>query len=170
MIQICTAPCSLYISKKRMYFCYKKWPQVSQIRPEVVPGQPNNTRSGSQSAKSYQKWPPLSQIRPRCLYCKFGNFRENFIFANSVIRHICQYKNSRLVPDSPPSVNDRVFSPFCQSFIISRKKPSRIFPNLLFFEKMIPEFSYNKNDLIKNNSYKCTAVSFKLFKDPTQIT
>ena len=22
-------------------------------------------------------------------YCKSGNFRENFIFANSVIRHIC---------------------------------------------------------------------------------
>ena len=29
-------------------------------------------------------------------YCKFGHFRENFIFVNSVIRHICQVKNSRL--------------------------------------------------------------------------
>ena len=25
-------------------------------------------------------------------YCKFGNFRENFIFANSVKRHICDVK------------------------------------------------------------------------------
>ena len=28
------------------------------------------------------------------VYCKFGNFRENFIFANSVKRHICDVKNS----------------------------------------------------------------------------
>ena len=27
-------------------------------------------------------------------YCKFGNFRENFIFANRVIRHICDVKHS----------------------------------------------------------------------------
>ena len=25
-------------------------------------------------------------------YCKFGNFRENFIFTNSVKRHICDVK------------------------------------------------------------------------------
>ena len=29
-------------------------------------------------------------------YCKFGNFRENFIFANSVKRHICDVKNCDL--------------------------------------------------------------------------
>ena len=28
------------------------------------------------------------------VYCKFGNFRENFIFANSVKTHICNVENS----------------------------------------------------------------------------
>ena len=50
---------------------------------------------------------------------------------------------------------------------------SKVYPQFTFFsKKMIPEFQkklgtaiYNKNDLIKNNTYKCTAVSFKLFKD-----
>ena len=47
-------------------------------------------------------------------YCKFGHFSENFIFANSVKRHICDIKNSRLRHDLPPSINlnDRVISPF----------------------------------------------------------
>ena len=40
------------------------------------------------------------------LYCKFGNFREHFIFANSVKRDICHIKNSRLGHDIPTSVND----------------------------------------------------------------
>ena len=26
-------------------------------------------------------------------YCKFGNFRENFIFANSFKSHICDFEN-----------------------------------------------------------------------------
>ena len=47
-----------------------------------------------------------------CRYCKFGNFPENFTFANSVKRHICNFKNSRLGHDFPTSVNDRVISPF----------------------------------------------------------
>ena len=29
------------------------------------------------------------------VYCKFGNFRENFIFANSVKRHICDAQKLR---------------------------------------------------------------------------
>ena len=29
-------------------------------------------------------------------YCRFGNFCENFIFANSIKRHISDVKNSRL--------------------------------------------------------------------------
>ena len=42
-------------------------------------------------------------------YCKFGNIRENFIFAKSVERHICDVKNSRLRHDLVPiSVNDRM--------------------------------------------------------------
>ena len=45
-------------------------------------------------------------------FCKFGNFRENSIFANGVERHICDVKNSRQRHDLPISVNDRVISPF----------------------------------------------------------
>ena len=45
-------------------------------------------------------------------YCKFGNFRENFIFANSINRHICDVK--------PSSVNDRVISPFREDFIFTK--------------------------------------------------
>ena len=32
-------------------------------------------------------------------YCKSGNFRENFIFANSVKNHICDAKYSRIGHD-----------------------------------------------------------------------
>ena len=39
-------------------------------------------------------------------YCKFGNFPENFIFANSVNRHTCNVKKSRTMHDLPISVND----------------------------------------------------------------
>ena len=73
------------------------------------------------------------------LCCKYGNFRENFIFANSFKRHICDVKNSRLGHDLPISVNDRVISAFLggeggyfhetshmRSFV--KIKPSRKFP------------------------------------------
>ena len=46
----------------------------------------------------------------RYMYCKFGNFRENIIFANSVKRHICDVKNLRLRHDLPISVNDTDFA------------------------------------------------------------
>ena len=48
---------------------------------------------------------PCKQIRFN-LYCKFGNFRENFIFANGVKRHICHVKNSPPGYDLPISVNN----------------------------------------------------------------
>ena len=51
---------------------------------------------------------------------KFGNFYENFIFANSAKRHICHVKNSPLWHDLPTSVNDRVFSPFREGFISTK--------------------------------------------------
>ena len=52
-------------------------------------------------------------------YCKFGNFRENFIFANSVERHICDVKNSRLkhALNIHVSVNHRVISPFREGLL-----------------------------------------------------
>ena len=40
------------------------------------------------------------------IYCRFGNFRENFIFANSIKRHISDVKNSRLRQDLPISIYD----------------------------------------------------------------
>ena len=45
------------------------------------------------------------------IYCKFGNFRENFIFANSIKRRICD--------NLPTSVNHRVISPFHKGFIFT---------------------------------------------------
>ena len=52
--------------------------------------------------------------------CKFGNFREYFIFANSVEIHTCGVKNSRLGHDVPISVNDRASSPFREGFIFTK--------------------------------------------------
>ena len=42
---------------------------------------------------------PGGYVLNRCVYCKSGNFRENFIFTNSVERHICDVKKSRLGHD-----------------------------------------------------------------------
>ena len=44
------------------------------------------------------------------LYCKFGNFRENFIFAKNVKRLTRDRNNLCLGHDLPLSVNDRVIS------------------------------------------------------------
>ena len=51
-------------------------------------------------------------------YCKLKNFRENFIFANSVM--ICDVKISRLEDDLPTSVNGRVISPFRECFYFAK--------------------------------------------------
>ena len=54
-------------------------------------------------------------------YCKSGNFRENFIFANSAKRHICEVKKIRgLCCDLPISVNDKEISPFREGFIFTK--------------------------------------------------
>ena len=39
-------------------------------------------------------------------YCKFENFRDNFLFAKSVKRHIHDVKELRTGHDLPISVND----------------------------------------------------------------
>ena len=52
------------------------------------------------------------------VYFRFGNFRENFIFANSIKKHI--KKNSRLRQDLPISINDRVMLPFREGFIFTK--------------------------------------------------
>ena len=42
--------------------------------------------------------------------CKFRNFRENFIFTNSVKKHICDVKKLGIGYDLPTSVNDSDFA------------------------------------------------------------
>ena len=60
----------------------------------------------------------LNHVHWLSKYCKFGNFRENFIFANSIKRHICDINNLR--HDLPISVNDNVISPFREDFIFTK--------------------------------------------------
>ena len=48
------------------------------------------------------------------LYCKFRNFRKNFILVNRVKRHICHIKTSQLEHDLTTSVNNRVIVPFAR--------------------------------------------------------
>ena len=55
-------------------------------------------------------------------YCKFRDFGENFIFVNSVKRHICEVKNTQLRHDLPASVNDRVILPFREGYIFTYAK------------------------------------------------
>ena len=69
-------------------------------------------------------------------YCKF----DNFIFANSVKRHICDVNNSQQGDYLSSSVNKRMISPFREFYFhetshmrrFAKIKPSRIFPNLLY--------------------------------------
>ena len=53
-------------------------------------------------------------------YCRFGNFCENFIFANGIKRHISDVKNSRLKQGLPISIHDRVILPFREDFIFMK--------------------------------------------------
>ena len=76
-------------------------------------------------------------LKSLTLYCKFGNFRENYIFPNSVQRHICNAKYSLLEHDLTVSVNncDHAISQgfdFHETLHISfvKIKLSRKFPNL----------------------------------------
>ena len=64
-----------------------------------------------------------------CLICllKIQKFSREFIFANSVKRHICDVKNSRLGHDLLTSVDDIVISPFRKGFIFT--KPAKFREN-----------------------------------------
>ena len=55
-------------------------------------------------------------------YCRFRNFLENFVFANAIIRHISDVKNSRLRQGLPLSINDRVILPFREGFIFTNMR------------------------------------------------
>ena len=54
------------------------------------------------------------------VYCKFGKFRENFIFAKCVKSHICDVKNSRPGHDLPISVKDRGIARNHEDFIFTK--------------------------------------------------
>ena len=54
------------------------------------------------------------------IYCRFKNFCENFISANSIKRHISDVKNSRLRQELPISIKDRVILPFWEGFIFTK--------------------------------------------------
>ena len=54
------------------------------------------------------------------IYCRFGNFRENFIFAHIIKIHISDLKKSRLRQDLPILINDRVILPFREGFIFTK--------------------------------------------------
>ena len=64
-------------------------------------------------------------------YCRFGNFREDFIFANSIKKHISYVKKSRLRQDLHISINDRVILPFREGLF------SRNFANAKFRENKV---------------------------------
>ena len=76
-----------------------------------------NMQFAQATDKSGRKFDPMPfEIHVTGGYCKFGNFRENFIFAKSVKRHICDFQNSQLGHGLPISVNDRVVSTFRENF------------------------------------------------------
>ena len=53
-------------------------------------------------------------------------FRKNFIFANSVKRHICDAKNSQIGHDLRILVNDRVISAFREDFIFTKLRICKV--------------------------------------------
>ena len=76
--------------------------------------------SDRRSFSHISRWCALLLHKHCCIYCKFWNFRENFIFAKSIKRHICDVKNSRLGHDLPTSVKDIVISPFRDDSIFTK--------------------------------------------------
>ena len=68
-------------------------------------------------------------VRTEMINCNFGDFRENFIFANSAKRHVCQVKKSQPGHDLglPTSVNDIVIWPFREGFSFTKINPRKKF-------------------------------------------
>ena len=78
-------------------------------------------------------------------YCRFGNFRKNFIFVNSIKGHISDVKNLQLRQGLPIAINDRVILPFPKVFSFhetshmrsfAKFKSSRKFLNLQYACRM----------------------------------
>ena len=51
---------------------------------------------------------------------RFGNLRENFIFASSIKKNIRDVKNSRLWQDLPIPINNRLILPLREGFIFTK--------------------------------------------------
>ena len=73
------------------------------------------------------------------MYCRFGNFREDFIFANS----ISDVKKSRLRQILPTSMNDRVILPFREGFIFTKLRICEVSRKLS--PREISEYMYTSN-------------------------
>ena len=58
-------------------------------------------------------------ICAHCLLLQIQKFLGEFIFINSVKRHICHVKCSQLGHDLPKSENDRVILTFLEGFILT---------------------------------------------------
>ena len=87
-------------------------------------------------------------------YCKSGNFHENFIFADSIKRHICDFKNWRIGHDVPILVNDRVISPFREDSIFIKLRENKILAK-------ISEFTVFQNFFMKYFMHHRKAKVFK---------
>ena len=61
-----------------------------------------------------------SMLRISCGFCKFGNFCENHIFANSVKIHICDVQISQIRRDLPILVNDSMILLFRYGLIFTK--------------------------------------------------
>ena len=99
------------------------------------------------------KRPLLSSSRTTT-YCKFGNFHENFIFANSVKRHIIHVRNSRLWHDLPTSKKTKCFRQFPRVLFLrnsafAKIKPSGKFPNLQYLNQ-VSKFRSCDDNCIRN--------------------
>ena len=107
-------------------------------------------------------------------YCKFRNFRENFIFTNRAKRHIRQVKNSPLGHDLPTSVNgksDFTSVLFSRNFSFAKFRKNKTltkiseftvwrFCMLYFFSPFLFVCYFSKKIL---SSTFCTGIIFTLF-------
>ena len=91
--------CLMSQSDLELFFCWVLLVVLNLI--------PTDTKGNHESKRTKA----LARQRKK-VYCKSVNFCENFIFANSVKRHICDVKTLQLGHDLPISVNNILISPF----------------------------------------------------------
>ena len=110
---------------------------ISWLRPQIrCFYAPQNDNISLKSPRKHLVCCSLDASNENTQYSKLGNFRENFIFGNSVQRLICDVKKSGTGHDLPTSVNDRVISPIREGLI---------FMNLCISELRICKVSQKSN-------------------------